>query len=184
LIEIIIVLSAINKRRLSHSMSGSTANQLLPTITALDGPVDAKAFKTLNEEWITRLFILEEEDRRILDDPQTEIIDRGGSVLLARIDGKIVGCVALVPGQPGVFELGKMSVKSELRNQGVGRKIVIAAIREARRIGAHSIFLGSSTRLPAAVHLYESLGFIHVTREELGPLPYARADTFMRLILE
>ncbi|MGH8128077.1 MAG: GNAT family N-acetyltransferase [Gammaproteobacteria bacterium] len=173
----------INEHEQTHSMSNAITNQLSLVITALDGPEDAKAFKTLNEEWITRLFTLEEEDRRILNDPQAEIVDRGGRVLLARIDGRIVGCVALVPGHPGMFELGKMSVEPELRNHGIGRKIVIAAISEARRIGAHSIFLGSSTRLPAAVHLYESLGFTHVTREELGPLPYARADTFMRLLL-
>lgn len=164
-------------------MSNTPTNQRSLVITALDGSADARAFKALNEEWIARLFALEEEDRRILDDPQAEIIDRGGRVLLARIDDRIVGCVALVPSHPGVFELGKMSVEPELRNQGIGREIVIAAINEARRIGARSIFLGSSTRLPAAIHLYESLGFTHVTREELGPLPYARADTFMRLLL-
>lgn len=153
------------------------------TVTPLRGPEDALAFKTLNEEWITRLFALEDEDRRILDNPRAEIVERGGQVLLARIDGKVVGCVALVPGHPGVFELGKMSVDPSLRNQGIGRKIMLAAIDEARRLGAHSIFLGSSKRLQAAVHLYESLGFSHVTREELGPMPYARADTFMRLVL-
>jgi putative acetyltransferase len=153
-------------------------------ITALADSEDARAFKEMNEEWITRLFTLEDEDRRILDDPRAEIIDRGGSVLLARLTGTIVGCVALVPGLPGVFELGKMTVTPELRNQGIGRRIVIAAIDEARRIGAHSIFLGSSTRLPAAVHHYESLGFAHVPLEELGPIPYVRADTFMRLPLQ
>lgn len=164
-------------------MPNASANQLPVVITALDGPDDAGAFKSLNEEWITRLFTLEDEDRRILNDPQAEIIDRGGSVLLARINGRAIGCVALVPGLPGVFELGKMSVAPGLRNQGIGRKIVVAAIDEARRIGADSIFLGSSTRLPAAVHLYESVGFSRVTREQLGPLPYARADIFMRLLL-
>ena len=164
-------------------MADRTLSQSELVITALDGPEDARAFKTLNEEWITRLFSLEDEDRRILDDPRVEIIDRGGRVLLARLDGMIVGCVALVAGLPGVFELGKMSVAPELRNQGIGRRIVTAAIEEARRIGAHSIFLGSSTRLPAAVHLYESLGFTHVPLQELGPLPYVRADTFMRLLL-
>ena len=152
-------------------------------ITALAGTEDARAFKALNEEWITRLFSLEDEDRRILNDPQAEIIDRGGSVLIARLSGEVVGCVALVPGHPGVFELGKMSVAPGLRNQGIGRRIVLAAIEEAGRIGAHTVFLGSSTRLPAAVHLYESLGFTWVTREELGPLPYARADIFMRLLV-
>ncbi|MET4134245.1 GNAT family N-acetyltransferase [Pseudarthrobacter sp. PvP090] len=34
-----------------------------------------------------------------------------------------------------------MSVAPELRNQGIGRKLVMAATGEARRIGARSIFL-------------------------------------------
>lgn len=182
--ETAVQLDTIDELLQTRNMSDPLLDPPTLAITALDGPDDAQAFKGLNEEWITRLFTLEEEDRRILDDPQAEIFDRGGRVLLARLDGRIVGCVALVPGHPGVFELGKMSVAPELRNQGVGRRIVIAAIDEARRLGASSIFLGSSTRLPAAVHLYESLGFTHVTRDELGPLPYARADTFMRLLLQ
>ena len=50
-------------------------------------------------------------------------------------------------------------------------------------MGAKSIFLGSSTKLPAAVHLYETLGFRHVDRDALGPMPYKRADIFMQLLL-
>jgi hypothetical protein len=45
------------------------------------------------------------------------------------------------------------------------------------------MFLGSSTRLPSAVHLYESIGFTHVGTERNGPLPYERADVYMELAL-
>jgi putative acetyltransferase len=93
-----------------------------------------------------------------------------------------VGCVALVPDGTGAYELSKMAVEPGLRGRGAGRQILAAAIEHARRLGARSIFLGSSTRLANAVHLYEALGFRHVPREHIH-MPYARADVFMELVL-
>lgn len=45
-------------------------------------PQDAVAFRTLNEEWITRYFVLEEKDRLTLGDPYGTIVARGGQVLM------------------------------------------------------------------------------------------------------
>ncbi|MFB5674427.1 GNAT family N-acetyltransferase [Paenibacillus terreus] len=153
-------------------------------ITSMQTPEEASAFKTLNEEWIARIFTVEEADRFILDNPVRNIVDRGGDVLIARAGGSIVGCAALVPTGAGVFELSKMSVAPECRGRGYGRRIILAAIRRARELGAASLFLGSSTKLPNAVHLYESVGFKHVSVEQIGPMPYARADVFMELELK
>lgn len=153
------------------------------TITSLKTPDEARAFKTLNEEWITRVFAIEDADQVILDNPVENIVNIGGDVLIARAGDSIVGCVALVPSGAGVFELSKMSVKPESRGHGYGRKIVQAAINRARDLGAESLFLGSSTKLPNAVHLYESEGFKHVPIEQIGPMPYVRADVFMELKL-
>jgi len=149
------------------------------TITSMQTLEEALAFKTLNEEWIARIFTIEEADRVILDNPVENIMNRGGDVLIARDGDSIVGCVALVPTGAGVFELSKMSVTPELRGRGYGRKIIHAAINHARGLGATSLFLGSSTKLPNAVHLYESVGFKHVPAEQIGPMPYVRADVFM-----
>lgn len=151
----------------------------------MDGPEDARAFKELNEEWISGLFVLEPADRRILDDPEGAIVARGGQVLIARqadpASAEILGCVALVPSgaAPGTYELSKMTVAPAHRGAGVGRAILLAALEHARRLGGTRLFLGSSRRLADAVHLYESVGFRHVPVSELGPLPYARADVFM-----
>ncbi|CAH1191252.1 MULTISPECIES: GNAT family N-acetyltransferase [Paenibacillus] len=153
------------------------------TITSMQTPEEARAFKTLNEEWIARIFAVEEADLVILDNPVENIVDRGGDVLIARDGDSIVGCVALVPTGAGVFELSKMSVAPEMRGRGYGRKIIQAAINRARGLGATSLFLGSSTKLPNAVHLYESVGFKHVPVEQIGPMPYVRADVFMELEL-
>ena len=153
------------------------------TITPLAAADDARAFRDLNEEWITALFTLEDADRALLENPTGAIVDRGGQVLIARDGTDRVGCVAVVPTGNGVFELSKMAVRPDQRNHGTGRRLILAAIEVAAGLGATSLFLGSSTKLPSAVHLYESVGFSHVPAERVGPVPYARADVFMELVL-
>ena len=149
-------------------------------IRPLQSADDAEAFRALNVEWITRYFVVEEHDRRQLDDPDAAIIDRGGEVLIAELEGRPVGCVAIVPDGSGAYRLSKMAVEPGLRNRGVGRKLLAAVIDRAHQLGASSLFLGSSTKLAPAVHLYEVFGFQHVSRETLN-MPHARADVFMRL---
>ena len=145
-------------------------------------PADAPAFRALNEEWIAHHFALEAEDRRQLDDPVAAYIDPGGRILIAELDGQAVGCVALVPDGSGACQLSKMAIAPALRGQGAGRRLLAAAIAEARQMGARSVYLGSSRKLANAVHLYEDAGFEHVPPETLD-MPYLRADVFMRLRL-
>jgi len=146
-------------------------------------PADAAAFQTLNEEWISGIFTMEESDRKTLDDPFGAVVDRGGDVLIVRDGEEIVGCVAIVPGRDGAFELSKMAVTPAARGRGLGRRLVQAAVDRARELGAVTVFLGSSTKLPNAVHLYEAAGFQHVPAEQIQLAPYARADVFMELVL-
>jgi hypothetical protein len=47
----------------------------------------------------------------------------------------------------------------------------------------HHRFRVLERRLAPAVGLYESVGFRHVPRERVGPLPYTRANVFMELPL-
>jgi GNAT superfamily N-acetyltransferase len=144
---------------------------------------DATAFRTLNEEWINRHFTLEAKDRETLGDPENSILLKGGYVFMVYAGDEPVGCVALIPMSDGVYELSKMAVSPRLRGQGIGRCLLQHAIDQARLLGARSLFLGSSTKLPSAIHLYESIGFRHVPPEILPPMPYARADVFMEMTL-
>lgn len=168
-----------------NSIGQTSLDPTDPTIEIgpLRSPVDAEAFRTLNEEWITRHFRLEDKDRQTLGDPHGTILHRGGRILMAWAEGVPVGCVALIPIEPGTYELSKMAVSPALRGRGLGRKLIHAAIGQAREMGVRRLFLGSSTRLPNAVHLYESVGFRHVPPEQLPPMPYVRADVFMELEL-
>ena len=148
----------------------------------LSSAADADAFRALNEQWIAAHFELEDEDRRQLADPVAAYVAPGGAVLLAEQDGRVVGCVAVVPDGTGAFELSKMAVAPDARGGGIGRRVLDAGIARAAELGATSLYLGSSTQLPAAVHLYERAGFEHVDRSQLH-VPYTRASVWMRLTL-
>jgi len=152
-------------------------------IRALQPGNDFTAFRLLNEEWITRYFVLEPKDRETLNDPDKSILGKGGHIFMAHADGVPVGCVALIPIGGGVYELSKMAVSPLVQGRGIGRRLLQHTIAQARAIGAISLFLGSNSSLQSAVHLYESVGFRHVPPESMPPMPYSRANVFMEFRL-
>ena len=152
-------------------------------IRELQANEDARAFRTLNEEWITHYFAMEKKDREILDDPEKAILRQGGHIFMVYVEGHAVGCVALIPLGHGVYELSKMAVSPRLRGLGIGRRLLEHAIAQAKAIGAKSLFLGTNAKLENAVHLYESVGFRHVPPEKIPPMGYTRANVFMEMQL-
>lgn len=153
--------------------------EIRPLATA----ADRTAFRTLNEEWITRFFVLEAKDRETLNDPEGKILSKGGQIFMVHLGEEIVGCAALIPEGDGLYELSKMAVSPAVRGLGIGRKLLEHTIAEARVLGARTLWLGSNRRLSNAVHLYESVGFKHVPAETLPVSNYARADVFMEMQL-
>ena len=158
------------------SSSGHAVNLPEIEIRPLQTGEDATAFRTLNEEWITRYFTLEKMDRETLGDPENKILEKGGYIFMAYLGQQAVGCVALIPIGDGVYELSKMAVSPEMRGLGIGRKLLQHAVTQAKRIGAKSLFLGSNARLENAVHLYESVGFRHVPPEKPAAECHIRAQ--------
>ena len=147
-------------------------------------PDDAAAFRDLNLAWVEAYFTVEDEDRAQLNDPQTHILDKGGAILMAELNGEVVGTVGLVPGHgPGVLELIKMSARSDVKGQGIGRALMDAAIEKAQRMGATKIWLETNTKLDAALALYRKSGFRELTGDEVTPTPYDRCNCQMLLVL-
>ncbi len=145
---------------------------------------DASAFRELNLDWIRQYFEIEPEDQAQLDDPQRHILDKGGRILIADHDGVPVGTVALVNGhQAGTVELIKMSTRSDLRGQGIGKALMMAALETARDMGASRIWLETSTKLDAAIALYTKSGFRELKPEEWGDTPFSRCNCQMVLQL-
>jgi ribosomal protein S18 acetylase RimI-like enzyme len=86
-----------------------------------------------------------------------------GLMLLAREagGGEFVGCVAVrpVPDVPDLCEMKRLFVRPAGRGTGLGRKLALAAITEARRLGYRRICLDTLPSMTSAQALYRALGF-------------------------
>lgn len=128
------------------------------------------------------MFVLEERDRQVLENPQEHIIDKGGDILFASINPEgIVGTGALKLAAPGVIELTKMGVTSAVQGRKLGEHLLLALIERAQAMGAEDLFLLTNSACAPAIHLYEKCGFLHSkdVMEEFGHM-YERCDVAMR----
>jgi N-acetylglutamate synthase-like GNAT family acetyltransferase len=142
---------------------------------------DRRAFRLLNEQWISKYFVLEEKDLQTLRQPEKYILAPGGHIYFASLNNEIVGCCALIALDPGVYEVAKMAVSEEHRNKGIGKSLLAHVIEAARALGARKLVLETNSKLKNAIHVYESLGFRHLDPALVEPSPYERANVFMEL---
>lgn len=146
-------------------------------------PAYKRYFKSLNLEWLKEFFEVEALDAKILNNPQKEIIDAGGYIIFARLDGKIVGTAALIKHDERTYEIAKMAVTPAVRGRRVGLKLTHAAIEIARRAGAAHVVLETSPKLAPALALYEKLGFVKVPYDNGKGSKYKRKSIMMKLVL-
>ncbi|AVP98529.1 GNAT family N-acetyltransferase [Ahniella affigens] len=121
---------------------------------------DRQHFYRLNAEWLERYFYLEEIDHRVLNNPESEILDSGGTILYARLGSDIIGTCALKKDAPGTYELTKMAVTERYQGLGAGRKLIDAAIETFRQLGGQTLFLETHSKLESAIQLYLRSGFV------------------------
>jgi GNAT superfamily N-acetyltransferase len=144
----------------------------------------AQAFHDINAEWIAAMFTLEPTDREVLENPRAKIIDPGGAILFVEADGLgIIGTCALQKTGPTGFELTKMGVLESARGLKAGEFLLAAVVNRARELGADPLYLLTSQRCVAAIHLYEKLSFAH----DAGIMAtygarYQRCDVAMRYV--
>lgn len=138
------------------------------------------AFKTLNIEWLEKYFNIEPIDHQVLSHPE-KIIAAGGHIFFACHGAQAVGTCALIRGKEQRFELSKMAVSEAFQQQGIGRRLLTAALQKFATYPGHSLYLETNSILVPAITLYESLGFVHAERPG-GPSPYLRANVFMNYV--
>ena len=85
-----------------------------------------------------------------------------GAFLVARLDGRPVGCGAVKAIEPGVGSIKRMWVSRELRGSGLGRRLLLALEKEAAGLGMGLLRLETNRGLHEAQALYRRNGYREV----------------------
>ena len=139
-------------------------------------PEFKNAFKALNVAWIEKHWPIEEQDLKVLDYPEENIINSGGYIAIAIEDSKVVGTAALIRMSEDCFELAKMAVAENSKRRGLGYLLGSHLMDTAKQLGAKRLYLESNTQLQPAINLYRKLGFKQISNQ---PSPYKRCDIQM-----
>jgi len=91
--------------------------------------------------------------------------------LVARVDGKALGCGAVVDSGQGWAEVKRMFVSPAARGLKLGRRLLDELEAIAVRRGVRALRLEMGGRQPEALGLYRSAGFV-----EIGPFGTYAAD--------
>jgi putative acetyltransferase len=117
-----------------------------------------------------------EEARELVDELFAELVERygddgggafqvedvtgpGSCFLIARQDGRAIGCGALRNLGEGVGEVKRMYVRPAARGRGLGNRILEELERGARLLGYDKLRLETGLPQPEAIRLYERAGY-------------------------
>ncbi|HTD71565.1 MAG TPA: arsenic resistance N-acetyltransferase ArsN2 [Gemmatimonadales bacterium] len=103
--------------------------------------------------------------------PRASIEDHVASTLVARHDSGVVGTAALeLYGSAAL--LRSVAVATQLRGQGLGAALTVAALDLARRRGVRTVYLLTET----AGRFFPKFGFTAITRAQVEPVVLASLE--------
>ena len=94
-----------------------------------------------------------------------------GALIVAKLRGNPIGCVALKFHKSSPAELKRMWVSPSARGLGLGRRLIDEAEKHARQNGVRVINLETNRTLHEAIELYRRSGYVEV--DAFNTEPYA-----------
>ncbi|KZZ83751.1 MULTISPECIES: GNAT family N-acetyltransferase [Bacillaceae] len=82
-----------------------------------------------------------------------------GSCFIALLSDSVIGECVLLPTRPGTAELVNIAVSAPHQGKGIGKKLVLHAIEQARLQGSHAIEIGTGNSSIDQIALYQKCGF-------------------------
>lgn len=121
----------------------------------------------LSDEYMAALYPPESNhllDISLLEKPEV-------AFFVARHEGVVMGCVALVADGEGAAEIKRMFVDPAARGLGIGARLMETLESEGKARGFAAIRLETGVSQPEAIGLYRKYGY-----EEIGPFGAYRLD--------
>lgn len=82
-----------------------------------------------------------------------------GDILVADLDGAVVGCAMYYQHPTGPCEIKRIFVSAGARGHGAGEKLIREAMQRAKADGHNRMVLDTVHTLTEAISLYERVGF-------------------------
>jgi ribosomal protein S18 acetylase RimI-like enzyme len=113
-----------------------------------------------SEDYLAAVEIRREVLRRPLGldyTPAQLATDEGKTILVAKLDDRVVGTLMLTDEGSGSVRMRAVAVLPNLQGSGIGRSLVEASENVARRLGFRGMFLHARDH---AVGFYDRLGYV------------------------
>ena len=141
-----------------------TIGAACPTV-ALADPSSPESLALLQHLWeeLDQLY----SDAKLCRYTPADVQGAGCASVVARLNGRAVGCGAIRPLKSGVAEVKRMYVEPAARRQGISRRILAKLESIAGELGYAALILETGLKQPEAIALYSSSGYQRVECYEL-----------------
>ena len=140
-----------------------------------------EAFIEMNEYWIKKDYVLEDEDRRVLSTIDDSV--RAGAIIFFVIEGGIpISTLCLTPLGDNTYELVKFATKEGYYNLGAGRLLLEYVLNDAKKF-AKRIIIATNKKCYSAIHLYKKYGFKEFNSNNTYGFSSDRVDICFELYL-
>lgn len=142
-------------------------------IKILDGANHLDEVKNLIEEYTK--FLGRDLTFQHLDDELSDLAKKYcppyGRLLCAKVDDKVIGCVAYHKFDDERCEMKRLFVLEGYREFHAGSKLIDAILKVAASDGCKEMILDTITPLKSAIHLYKKFGFVETASYYENPMP-------------
>lgn len=141
-------------------------------------PYDKKyknTFIEMNKQWISSMFVIEQEDIDMLNNID-QTIEAGGQIFFAVNDhDEVLACCMIAPLPNGEWEIEKFCARGMYTGTGAGSACLKACMDYAKEKHVEKVVIVTNKKCEHAVHLYKKFGFLEVPVDR-NKFPYDRAD--------
>lgn len=160
------------------------------SIQRAETPNDIDAVRLLIRDFVswTMAEIVETDNPAVFAGLEAELIGLpgrygppSGCLVLARLDGEPVGCVAFYAHDAATVEVKRMFVLPRARGHGIGGRMMDVLLAQARTAGLRRVLLSSHHSMHSAHATYRRSGFRDVPVSAEFPSAVAGVDICMEL---